>query len=183
MTNYPSASVLWVCLMLLSSGALALGSQAAPAAQPSRGEILTVSREIIKHARYCTFVTVGADGHPQARIVDPLSPDEDFTIWLATNPLTRKVGEVQRDRRVTLSCFDAASSSYVTLLGHATIVTDAAERSRRWKPEWTPFYPGGASGANVLLIRINPVRLEIVSPDRGMGGDPQTWLPTTISFP
>jgi len=33
---------------------------------------------------------IGPDGQPQARIVDPFPPDADSTIWIATNPLTRK---------------------------------------------------------------------------------------------
>jgi general stress protein 26 len=166
-----------LCLLL---PALA-GAQAAP--PPSRGAILAASRDVIAKARYCTFITIAADGHPQARIVDPLEPDEAFTIWLATNPLTRKVDEVRRDSRVTLSCFDPASSSYVTVRGRGEIIGDAAERARRWKEEWTPFYAGGAQGNNVVLIRVSPIRLEIVSVDRGMAGDPKTWRPLTVTFP
>jgi general stress protein 26 len=171
--------VLGLCLLLPTLA----GAQAAPPTPPSRDAILAASRDVIAKARYCTFITVGADGHPQARIVDPLGPDDGFTIWLATNPLTRKADQVKRDPRVTLSCFEPATSSYVTVLARAAIVTDPAERARHWKPEWTPFYPNGATGKDVVLIRLSPIRLEIVSADRGMAGDPKTWLPLTVTFP
>ena len=104
-------------------------------------------------------------------------------IWVATNPLTRKVDEVRRNARVTLSCFEAASSSYVTIIARGALIADAAEKARHWKAEWTPFYAGGAQGNNVVLIRVSPIRLEIVSVDRGMAGDPKTWLPLTVTFP
>lgn len=158
------------------------GAQAQPAPQHSRGEIVAAATDIVQKARYCTLVTIGEDGHPQARIVDPLGPDAGFTMWIATNPLTRKVAQIRRDARVTLLCFDAATSSYVTVLGRGGIVTDAAEKARRWKAEWTPFYASGANGSDVMLIRLTPIRLEIVSVERGFAGDPKTWRPLSIEF-
>lgn len=157
-------------------------AQAAPPKAHSREEIISAAKAIIQKARYCTFVTNGDNGHPQARIVDPLGPDENFTIWIGTNPLTRKVNEITRDARVTLSCFDTASSSYATLQGRAAVVTDAAERAQRWKDDWKPFYTTGAGGNDFILIRLTPIHLEIVSPDRGLAGDAKTWLPLSIEF-
>ena len=170
-----------LCLSLLLPALAA--AQAAPTSRPSRDAILAAGRDIIAKARYCTFITIGADGHPQARIVDPLGPDEAFAIWVATNPLTRKVDEVRRNARVTLSCFEAATSSYVTIIARGQVVTDTKEKARHWKEEWTPFYPNGPKGPDVVLIRVSPLRLEIVSTDRGMSGDPMTWLPLSVGFP
>lgn len=174
----PRAAIL--LLLLLTANA---GAQVAPASQPSRAEILAAGRDVIQKAGYCSLVTLGEDGHPQARIVDPLGPDERFTIWIGTNPLTRKASQIRRDPRVTLLCFDAATSSYVTVLAKAVIVTDAAEKKRRWKEQWTPFYAAGSSGNDFMLIRLDPARLEVVSVARGLAPDSKTWLPLAISFP
>lgn len=149
---------------------------------PPRASVIAAATDIIQKAHYCTFITIGEDGHPQARIVDPLAPDADFTIWFATNPLTRKVEEVLRNPQVTMSCFDPATSSYVTLLGRGSVISDPAEKQRHWKSDWSAFYPDGPKGSDVALIRIIPERLEIVSESRGMLGDPKTWQPLTISF-
>ena len=151
--------------------------------QPTRAAVIAAATDIIQKAHYCTFITIGDDGQPQARIVDPIAPDASFTMWFATNPLTRKVEQVRRNPKVTLSCFDAASSSYVTVLGRGALVSDVAEKQRHWKPDWAAIYPNGAKGSDVMLIRITPVRLEIVSDARGMIGDPKTWLPLAIDFP
>jgi general stress protein 26 len=156
---------------------------AAEQTKPARAAVIAAATDIMQKARYCTFITIGDDGQPQARIVDPLAPEADFTIWIATNPLTRKVSEVRRNPRVTLSCFDAASASYVTVLGRGEGVNDLADRQRHWKKEWAAIYPNGPSGSDFMLIRITPARLEIVSESRGMIGDPTTWLPLSIEFP
>jgi general stress protein 26 len=152
-------------------------------AQAAREDIIAAARDIVQKARYCSFITIGEDGHPQARIVDPLEPDADFTIWIATNPLTRKVRDIRRNPRTTLLCFDAATSSYVTIVGRGALITDAAEKEQHWKPEWAPIYPKGPRHGDLMLIRVTPIRLEIVGESRGMVGDPRTWLPLTIDFP
>jgi general stress protein 26 len=157
-------------------------AQPASTAPHSRAAIITAARDVMAKARYCTFVTIGLDGHPAARIVDPLAPDADFAIWFATNPLTRKVKEVGRDARVTLLCFDAATSSYVSVQGRAALIADAAVKQAHWKDDWSRVYPNGARSSDVVMIRVAPIRLEIVSESRGMLGDPKTWLPLAIDF-
>ena len=156
---------------------------AAQAPKPSRAAVIAAATDIIQKAHYCTFITIGEDGQPQARIVDPIAPDASFTIWFATNPLTRKVSQVRRNPKVTLLCFDASTSSYVTVLGRGDVVTEAAEKQRHWKADWASIYPRGAGSDEFMLIRMTPVRLEIVSESRGMIGDARTWRPLAIDFP
>src|SRR6188472_3556394 len=119
-----------LCFLLVLPAAAA--GQSTGTAQPPRAEVIAAARDVIQKAHYCTFVTIGEDGQPQARLVDPLAPDAAFTIWIATNPLTRKVDQIRRDPRVTLLCFDATTSSYVTVLGRAGLVTAAAEKRAHW---------------------------------------------------
>ena len=139
--------------------------------------------DVMQKAVYCTFITIGEDGQPQARIVDPTAPDSNLAIWIGTNSLTRKVNQIRRDPRVTLLYFHAASASYVTMIGRAALVTDVGEKERRWKASWAPFYPNGFRGSDFTLIRVTPTRLEISSPSRKMMSDPKTWLPVVIDFP
>ena len=170
-------------LLLVHGVAAAAGAQVAPLAAPSRLQVISAAQEIIKEARYATLVTLGDDGRPQARIVDPFAPEADFSIWIATNPLTRKVSEVRRDSRVTLLYFNAVAGEYVTVPGTATLVADSAEKARHWKEEWAAFYKGGPLGDGYLLIRVRPTRLEVVSPRRGLVNDPETWRPVMVEMP
>lgn len=148
--------------------------------EPGKDQLLKAAREVMAAARYCAFITVGEDAHPQARIMDPFEPEADMTVWLATNPATRKVAEVRRDPRVTLLYFDSKGPAYVTLVGRASVVDDAAEKAKRWKEEWAQFYRDGNRGADYLLLRVAPRRLEIVSYPHGILNDPENWRPRSL---
>jgi len=160
----------------------ATGQPASPVA-PTRAAILSATRTIIGHARYATLVTLDASGHPQARVVDPFVPEDDVTIWVATNARSRKVGEIAANDRVTLLYFDADSQSYVTVIGTARLVRDAKEKAARWKDEWSAFYKDKNRGDDYLLIRVTPKRLEVVSPALGLLNDPDTWRPVILELP
>ena len=134
----------------------------------------------MQKARYCAFVTMGEDGYPQARVVDPFSPDEDMTIWVGTNPLTRKVAQIKRNPHVTLFYFHTASYGYVTVLGQAVLVADPAEKAKRWKAEWSGLYKDRET--DYLLIKVKPVRLEVLSPAHGLMSDPKTWRPVMLDL-
>lgn len=162
---------------------LLLSASSAGAQSPTRNDVLTAARAIMTTARYATLATIATDGAAaQARIVDPLAPDSNFTIWVATNPATRKVAEVQKRGRATLLYFDATALEYVTLVGTASVVTNATEKQLHWKREWDPFYAKGPSSAEVVLLRIQPMRLEVVSPSRKIVNDTVLWRPPTVQF-
>jgi general stress protein 26 len=148
----------------------------------ARAQALAAAREVMKQAHYCTLVTIGEEGQPKARIVDPVEPDQDFVIWLATKNTTRKVTQLRKNSRATLLYFDRATMSYVTLLGSGTLVSDPVEKERRWQTSWAPYYPGGAKTPDLILIRFVPRTLEILSARHKLLNDPQTWRPATIEF-
>jgi general stress protein 26 len=174
-----TAFALIACLLFTTAPAY---GQNAPADSIERGRVIAAAREIVSSARYATLTTVGSDGHPQSRVVDPFEPDSGFTVWIGTNRLTRKVSEITANPRVTLLYFAADAGEYVTLVGIAAIVADSTERASRWKAEWAAFYEGGPLGEQYTLIRVRPLRLEVVSPERGILGDERTWLPVRIDF-
>jgi general stress protein 26 len=158
-------------------------AQPAPVPTVDRAKVLSAAREIIGKARYAGLVTLGLDGHPQARVVDPLPPEPDMTVWVATNPLTRKVQQIEKDARVTLFYFDPSGPGYVTLLARAEVVRDPGEKAKRWKQDWAPFYKDAHRGPDFALIRCTPVRLELSSEAHGLLNDPATWRPIAVEFP
>ena len=168
---------------LLLSLAAATPGVSAQQSQPKgleRQSAISAAREIMEAARYCALITIDHSGRPRARTMDPFPPDQEMIIWLGTNPRSRKVAEIRRNRRVTLYYFDREGEAYVTIYGIARLVNDPKEKVRRWKEEWKMFYPD--RGKSYLLISVTPERLEIVSEKKGIVGDPNTWAPPVITF-
>ena len=173
--------VLAVVVSLVVAGDLPAAAQPAPAA-PERAQVLSAAREVMKQARYATLVTVAADGQPQARIMDPSDPGAGMTVWIATNPASRKVAQLRRNSRATLLYFDRATESYVSLMGSVSLVTDPAEKERHWQTKWAPHYPDGPRAASHMLIRFMPRTLEIVSAPHKLQSDPKTWRPVVLEL-
>ena len=148
--------------------------------ETERAKLIAAAREIMIAARYCALITVDVNGQAQARTMDPFPPGDDMVVWLATNPKTRKVSEIQKNARVVLYYFDLPSQSYVTISGTASLVDDSRERARHWKDEWKDFYPDREKG--YLLIAVTPERLEVVSVKKGISGDSINWHPPTVDF-
>ncbi len=153
---------------------------AAQGPQP-RDTLLAAAREIIASARYCGLVTMGDQGQPHTRTMDPFAPDQDWSIWMGTNRNTRKVQEIERDPRVTLYYFSPELVGYVSVSGSARLVDDPAEKGKRWKAGWEGLYRN--RGAEYLLIQVVPDRLEVVHYSRGIVGNPETWQPPSVVFP
>jgi general stress protein 26 len=151
---------------------------------PPRSEVVKAAREVMAAARYATLATIDdLGGYPNTRIVDPFPPDDDFTIWIGTNAASRKVEQLGRNPRVSLLYFDAPRQHYVSIIGAATVVRDPGERARRFKPEWNAFYKNGSAGDDYVLLRVKPLKIEIVAESLGMKNDPVTWRPVSIMVP
>ncbi len=152
-------------------------------ATADRAHILSSARRLMEKARYCALITIGDDGHPEARVVDPFLPDEGMIIWIATNPASRKIAQIKKDARVTLFYLNPNASGYVTVLGKADLVNAMAEKEKHWKEAWSFLYKDKYRGDDFVLIRVQPRRLEIVSYPDKLVNDPQTWRPVQIVFP
>ncbi len=142
--------------------------------------LVDAAREVAENAGFVTLITQGDDGRARSRIMDPHLPGENFVVWMATNPQSRKVEELRRDPRVTLHYFQADPPAYVTLHGRATLVNDAEAKLKYWKEEWAPHWPDREE--SLLLIRVEPEWLEVVDPANEVFPDPQTWQPQGVAF-
>lgn len=168
-------------LSTMTSAQTTPGSEPPPQ-EPERAAILEAARDIIDGAGYAALVTLDAEGHPQARAMDPFAPGTGLVVWMGTSRTTRKVEQLRRDSRATLYYFDPGGPGYVTLLGTVEIVEDPEERRDRWKPEWSEYYPAGPDGDTYLLLRFVPHRLEIVSPEHGIADEPLAWRPRILEL-
>lgn len=145
-----------------------------------RGPLLDAAREIIAASRFCALVTIGADGSPNVRMMDPFAPDEDMVVWMGTNVLSRKVEDLRRNPRVAVYYADPEAPGYVTIRGFARLVDDPEETQKRWKDDWSPLYREDRS--NYLLIEIRPETIEVVNLAAGVGSEKESWQAPAVVF-
>jgi general stress protein 26 len=169
-----------ITALLLSFAAGALHVNAQEQKQWSREQLISAAREIMMTTRYCALITTDSSGRTHARTMDAFAPDEQMTVWLATNPRSRKVVEIRRHPHVTLYYFDRESQAYVSINGIARLVNDASEKARHWKDEWKAFYPDREK--DYSLIEVRPLKLEVVNTKAGIVGDARTWRPPSVSL-
>jgi general stress protein 26 len=127
--------------------------------------ILEAALAVMGATPFCFLITLDASGQPQARLMEPFPPEPDLTVWMGTNPKTRKIQALRRDERATLAYTDGKGDGYLTLVGRARLVDDPGEKSKHWKPTWKEF---------------TPARIEIISVTYNLGMDPLAFEPAVL---
>jgi len=143
-------------------------------------KILDVARNIIKRAYFGTLITLDKNNQPKARLMEPFPPNQKFEIILATNPHSRKVKEIQHNHTATLHYIDEPRTGYVSLYGHAYLVTNDSLKKTFWKKGWKRFYKN--RDKDYMLIRFIPDYLEVISIKDSLNGNPHNWQPAHVNF-
>jgi len=171
-----------VFFLFLTFGLVGIVQVSAPDS-PSDEEILDAAREIMGIARYCALITLGPEGEPRVRTMDPFPPDRDLTVRLGTNRSTRKVAQIREDSRVALYYFDPKGASYVTIRGNARLIDDPSQKKFWWKENWEEFYEDSYRGEDYVLIEVTPSSCEVVSVEHGIADAPKGWKPAAVVLP
>jgi general stress protein 26 len=158
----------------------AAAPEATPPAADPRAHLIAAAREIMGAQTYCALVTLDESGAPQIRTMNPFPPDEDMSVWMATNTRSLKVRQIRRDPRVVVYYSNHAEAiGYVALHGRAELVDDMKEILKRKRAYWDQAFPGLK---NLVLIKVVPERIDVVNYKAGTQQDPETWRPPSIDF-
>ena len=160
--------------------ALASCSQNEKSTVASNPNIKDVAREIMINANTCALITVDSLNRPRVRMMGTLKPEGDFTVWLGTNPKSRKVAQLQQNPEVTVYYTEEGNSGYVMLQGTAQLVNDIRKKEVHWKEEWRAYYPNYPD--DYLLIKVSPNWMEVVSYKHNIISESETWEPQRILF-
>jgi len=117
----------------------------------------------MKEADYCFFMTHGESGEINARLMHPFEPDADLNVWLGAGPESRKVREILRQNKVTLTFLNPRSTAYVTIVGTANLDSTPELKRKYWRSYWSDMYPGGPEADQYVLIKVVPTRIEFMN--------------------
>ena len=68
----------------------------------SRDSVIMAAREIISSVKYCALITIDSAGCADVRTMNPFPPEDDMTVWMATNTRSRKYNQINKNHNVTL---------------------------------------------------------------------------------
>lgn len=171
-------TILALAALLASGASLADEKAAKPATPPTRDELVAAARKVMTSQTYCALITLDASGRPSVRTMNPFPPEDDLTVWFATNDRSRKVAEMRANPRVTLYYADhAKASGYVSLSGRAVLVDDKAEILKRKRAYWDTSFPGLK---NLVLVKVVPEKLDVLNYEGKIVVDPVTWRTPSI---
>jgi general stress protein 26 len=147
---------------------------------PDRAQLIAAAREVMADQTYCALITLDDSGSPQVRTMNPFPPEEDMTVWFATNTRSRKAEEIKRNPKVVLYYADhAKATGYVQLTGKAVLIEDAKEIQKRKRAYWDTSFPGLK---NLVLIKVVPEKLDVLNYKAGANGDTVTWRTPSVEL-
>jgi len=168
-------------LCLLPAAAHAQEREKQPPPPLDRAALIAAAREIMGAQTYCALITLDDTGRPDVRTMNPFPPEEDMSVWMATNTRSRKIQQIRKDPRVTLYYSNHATAiGYVAITGRAVLTEDPAEIQKRKRAYWDQAFPGLK---NLVLIKVVPERIDVLNYKAGTQVNPETWRTPSIEFP
>lgn len=146
----------------------------------STDSLKAAAKEMMLQARFCALITTDPYCFPSARMMDAFAPDDSLIVWFGTNRESRKISEIKANNKVSIYYSAKENSGYVLIKGIAEIVDDSESKKKMWKEAWTEFYPEDRS--NYLLVKVVPLKLEIVDYTHGITSKSATWEAPYLNF-
>jgi len=111
--------------------------------------------ELIEDIRIAMLTTVDDNGALRSRPMATQEVEFDGDLWFFTSDPSGKAGEIRRNQQVNVSYVSTDDDHYVSIMGHAEIVDDAAKMKDLWKPVMKAWFPDGLDDPTLRLIKIN----------------------------
>jgi general stress protein 26 len=127
----------------------------------SPDSLLNAAKTIIDSSVCRVLITVGEEGKPYAREMAPFPVEKDWTIWLGTSTISRKVRQIQNNPDVIVYYYDPKGMSYVSVAGKASLVNDADLKAKYWVDAYSVYYPD--RDKDYILIKVMPENMEVFS--------------------
>jgi len=135
--------------------------------------MIAAAREIMAGQTYCALITQDAQGRPQIRTMNPFPPEDDMTVWMATNSRSRKAQEIRSNPQVCLYYANhKEATGTVVIHGEAFLVDEMEEKLKRKRAYWDQSFP---DWKYLLLIKVVAREVEVLNYRCSFLNDPVTW--------
>ena len=112
-------------------------------------------REIVKDIRIAILTTVRGEGAMSARPMAVTGAEFDGDIYFLTKLHSRKLLEIGRDDRVSVSLADAKHDRYLVLSGRGEVITDKITIRGLWNPAYKAWFPDGLEDPEIAALKVS----------------------------
>lgn len=105
------------------------------------------------------LVTHTPDGGLRARPMAVAAVDAGGDLWFSTGMHSGKTGELVVDDHVAVVLQDGRR--FVSVSGRARVVVDVARARELWRESWRPFFPGGPTDPELVLVHVHASEAEL----------------------
>jgi general stress protein 26 len=170
---YSYIRIAWIVFVSIALISFSINVGLAQIQKVEQDSIIIAAREIIAAQKYCALVTIDSLGRPDIRTMNPFPPEDDMSVWMATNSRSRKVSEIRKNPHVCLYYANHAQAiGSVVIKGTAVLIDDMEEKLKRKREYWSQSFP---DWKYLLLIKVIPERIEVINYKRGLYNSPETW--------
>jgi general stress protein 26 len=172
--------LLFIVFIFFIANSMEINAKERDSVSTRRDSIISAAKEIISSLKYCALITVDSTGRANVRTMNPFPPEEDMSVWMATNSRSRKYFEIKKNPKVTLYYADhSKADGYVAITGRAVLVDDMAEKLKRKRAYWDQSFP---DWKYLILIKVVPERMEVINYKRKLYNAEITWDVPFIDF-
>jgi general stress protein 26 len=110
--------------------------------------------KLIEDMKIAMLTRIDIHGALTSRPMTPLEMDGSGALWFFIDQRNTDSGE--QGHAVNLGFTDHASSTYVSVSGHAEVEHDRARIKRLWTPFAKPWFPDGPDSTDLALLKVTP---------------------------
>lgn len=109
--------------------------------------------ELIRNSKIAMIGTVDDDGYPNIKAMLNLVSDGMNTIWFSTNTSSKRVPQIEKNKKASVYFVDQARFKGLMLIGEMEVVRDDASRKKLWFDGSEKFYPLGVNDPDYSVLR------------------------------
>ena len=110
--------------------------------------------EMVESSRTIVLLTRGEDGKIVGRPMANVRTDEDTTVYLVTNIESKKIDELRKDPRVSLSL--QTRHGIAIIYGEFRISQDRKLIDELWEDQWSVWFEGGKHDPAIAILIVEP---------------------------
>ena len=116
--------------------------------------------EFARSAGVSVLATASKTKGVNARVMQIVKVDDDFTVWFSTYSASDKISEIKSAPKVCVIMSNYKVMTDIRFHGAIEIKTDQKTKDLFWQDDWVRFYPKGKTDPSYVMLKFTPAEIE-----------------------